>query len=107
MKLVEKPWGFELIWAQTKDYVAKMLHINANERLSLQYHNIKEETVYVMDGTLLNYTDSTSPPVKIPVGQSLIIIGRKHNVKQYTSPIRLDQPHNSHGFKLLGTSGDN
>ena len=73
MKLVEKPWGFELIWAQTKDYVAKMLHINANERLSLQYHNTKEETVYVMEGTLLNYTDAENPPNKIPEGQSLHI----------------------------------
>ena len=81
MKLVEKPWGFELIWAQTDDYVAKMLHINAGARLSLQYHEVKEETVYVMQGTLLNYTDETSPPQHIPEGQSLHI--EPHQVHRF------------------------
>lgn len=70
MKIVEKPWGFELIWAQTDDYVAKILHIEPKQRLSLQYHEKKEETVYVLEGTLLNYTDSESPPMKIASGQS-------------------------------------
>ena len=70
MKIVEKPWGFELIWAQTDDYVAKILHIEPKQRLSLQYHEKKEETVYVLEGTLLNYTDSESPPMEIASGQS-------------------------------------
>ena len=70
MKIVEKPWGFALIWAQTDDYVAKILHIEPKQRLSLQYHEKKEETVYVLEGTLLNYTDSESPPMKIASGQS-------------------------------------
>ena len=70
MKVVEKPWGFELIWAETDDYVAKILHIEPKQRLSLQYHEKKEETVYVLEGTLLNYTDSTSPPMRIASGQS-------------------------------------
>jgi quercetin dioxygenase-like cupin family protein len=47
-----------------------MLHINPKQRLSLQYHEIKEETVYVTEGTLLNYTDEDSPPMHIPTGQS-------------------------------------
>ena len=50
---VEKPWGYELIWAKTGDYVGKMLHINKGHTLSLQYHEIKEETLYVVDGELL------------------------------------------------------
>ena len=70
MKIIEKPWGFELIWASTADYVGKLLHINPKQRLSLQYHEIKEETVYVLSGTLLNYTDESSPPMQIPTGQS-------------------------------------
>ena len=68
MKIVEKPWGFEHIWAETDDYIAKMLHINAKQRLSLQYHETKEETVYVLEGTLLNWTDETSTPQKYPPG---------------------------------------
>ena len=55
MKFVEKPWGFEHIWAETDDYVAKMLHIEPHQRLSLQYHEIKEETVYVLSGILYIY----------------------------------------------------
>ena len=52
MDKVEKPWGHEIIWAKTDKYVAKFLHINPNSRLSLQSHEIKEETIYVMSGQL-------------------------------------------------------
>ena len=68
MKFVEKPWGFEHIWAETDDYVAKMLHIEPHQRLSLQYHEIKEETVYVLEGTLQNWTDEPTPPQKFRAG---------------------------------------
>lgn len=68
MKIVEKPWGFENIWAETEDYVAKMLHIEPKQRLSLQYHETKEETVYVLEGTLLNWTDEDGEPDKFPAG---------------------------------------
>ena len=55
MRRVEKPWGHEIIWAETEDYVGKVLHINAGHRLSKQYHEVKEETVYVIKGVLYNY----------------------------------------------------
>ena len=58
--LIKKPWGHEIIWARTEDYVGKLLHINAGHRLSKQYHKIKEETVYVLEGTLLNYLEDDS-----------------------------------------------
>jgi len=44
---VEKPWGWEEIWAKTDKYVGKILHINAFQRLSLQYHEVKDETILV------------------------------------------------------------
>ena len=50
---IEKPWGYELHWAKTERYVGKILHITAGHALSLQYHNLKEETVYVQSGRLL------------------------------------------------------
>jgi mannose-6-phosphate isomerase-like protein (cupin superfamily) len=50
---VEKPWGYELILAHTDRYVGKILHINRGQRLSRQYHRIKDETLYVLDGTLI------------------------------------------------------
>ncbi len=52
-KRVEKPWGYELWWARTDRYVGKILHVKRGESLSLQYHNVKEETIMVQSGRLL------------------------------------------------------
>ena len=52
MEKIEKPWGYEVIWAKTDKYVAKFLHINPHSRMSLQFHKEKEETIYVMSGEL-------------------------------------------------------
>jgi mannose-6-phosphate isomerase len=49
----DKPWGYEVLWAQTDDYVAKLMQIRAGHRMSLQYHKKKEETLYVMSGFLI------------------------------------------------------
>ena len=49
---VEKPWGYEIIWARTGDYVGKMLFIRKGHRLSLQYHNQKDETIYLHSGQM-------------------------------------------------------
>ena len=49
---VEKPWGHELIWAETESYVGKVLHIRAGEALSLQFHNRKDETIHLLRGRL-------------------------------------------------------
>jgi mannose-6-phosphate isomerase len=49
---VEKPWGYELHWAKTDRYVGKLIHVNAGHALSLQYHNIKDETIYLHSGLL-------------------------------------------------------
>ena len=49
---VPKPWGYELIFAKTGRYVGKILHINRGESLSLQYHEMKEETLFVVAGEL-------------------------------------------------------
>ena len=50
---VEKPWGYELHWAKTDRYVGKLIHVNAGHALSLQYHNLKDETIYLHSGKLL------------------------------------------------------
>lgn len=49
---VEKPWGYELIWAKTDRYVGKVIHVRAGHALSLQYHNRKEETLLLWSGRL-------------------------------------------------------
>jgi len=50
---VEKPWGYELIWALTDRYVGKILHIESGHVLSLQYHNRKDETIHVLSGDII------------------------------------------------------
>jgi mannose-6-phosphate isomerase len=47
---VEKPWGWELVWAETDDYVGKLLFVKAGESLSLQYHERKDESWLVREG---------------------------------------------------------
>ena len=64
-KIVPKPWGKELIWAETNDYVGKLITINHGTRLSRQYHKLKEETIYVVYGTML------------------LEIGEKDNIEQF------------------------
>tara|TARA_B100000131_G_C17737002_1_gene459369 strand:+ start:101 stop:454 length:354 start_codon:yes stop_codon:yes gene_type:complete len=52
-KIIEKPWGREEIWGDVSGkYLGKTLHINMKNRLSLQYHEEKEETIYVIRGVL-------------------------------------------------------
>ncbi len=47
---VEKPWGWELIWADAEAYVGKILFVKAGESLSLQFHREKDESWYIESG---------------------------------------------------------
>jgi mannose-6-phosphate isomerase-like protein (cupin superfamily) len=47
---VDKPWGYELIWAHTDHYCGKLLHVTAGHSLSLQFHRVKDEAWYVQGG---------------------------------------------------------
>ena len=49
---VNKPWGHEIRWAITDKYLGKILKINKGHRLSLQFHETKDESLYVLEGTL-------------------------------------------------------
>jgi mannose-6-phosphate isomerase len=49
---VDKPWGYELRWAITDRYLGKVLHLNKGEALSLQYHRLKDECQYVINGEI-------------------------------------------------------
>ena len=54
---VSKPWGYELIWAHTDRYVGKVLHIREGHKLSLQFHEVKDETIHLWNGRLLLVID--------------------------------------------------
>ena len=47
---VEKPWGYELIWARAEHYAGKLLFVRAGQALSLQFHREKDESWYVLAG---------------------------------------------------------
>lgn len=49
---VDKPWGHELLWANTDAYVGKVLHVRAGHALSLQYHERKDETIHLLRGRM-------------------------------------------------------
>ena len=78
MRKVDKPWGYEIIWAETEKYVGKLLHINAGHRLSKQYHEVKEETVYVLEGILYNYENDVSITKVLPGNSFHVNVGQVH-----------------------------
>lgn len=53
IKRVPKPWGHEIWWAHTDRYVGKILFVKAGHKLSLQYHEVKDETIYLHSGSIL------------------------------------------------------
>lgn len=53
LKRVPKPWGHEIWWAHTDRYVGKILFVKAGHKLSLQYHEEKDETVYLNKGSIV------------------------------------------------------
>lgn len=77
VRRVEKPWGYEIIWAHTDRYVGKILHVNAGEQLSVQYHERKDETVYLLSGEMKYWVqlpgDSVLRDQQLVAGQSFRI----------------------------------
>jgi mannose-6-phosphate isomerase len=60
---VDKPWGYELIWAETDRYVGKVLFVKAGESLSLQFHRVKDESWLVQAGRARLELGSAGDPV--------------------------------------------
>lgn len=68
MRRVDKPWGHEIVWAETDRYAGKLLHIDAGHALSLQYHEVKAESIYVLSGRLhLHVSPSVDAPIEVRV----------------------------------------
>ncbi len=69
VRRIEKPWGYELVWAETAQYVGKVLFVKAGESLSLQYHRVKEETMFLESGEILleaGLDENSLQPVPFP-----------------------------------------
>ena len=77
IKRIDKPWGYEVWWAHTEKYVAKILHINEGESLSYQYHEVKDETIYLQSGRMLleiEEPDSEREQLTLTPGDSIRIM---------------------------------
>lgn len=86
---VPKPWGWEKIWAHTDRYVGKILHIDAGHALSVQYHARKDETVYLLSGTLKYWVQQEGADelrdMQLTVGQAFRITpGTVHYMEAVT-----------------------
>jgi len=81
---IAKPWGYELIWARTDRYVGKILHINKGESLSLQYHEVKDETLCLLSGALqleVGDSEGTMESLRLTPGESIHLPpGRRHQL---------------------------
>lgn len=79
---VDKPWGHEIIWAHTDRYVGKLLVINAGRRLSFQYHEVKDEWIHVLEGSLrltLENDVGVDEVRELAVGDGAhVVTGRRH-----------------------------
>lgn len=79
---VDKPWGHELIWALTDRYCGKLIVIETGRRLSLQYHEQKEESLLVLAGRLLLHLEDDSGSVttrELGAGDAAhVSVGRRH-----------------------------
>ena len=98
IKTVPKPWGHETIWATTDQYVGKILHIKAGEALSVQYHKIKDETVYLLSGQLIYRIWENDRPknIDLKIGQAFRITpGTVHQMEAVTDcdVLEVSTPH--------------
>ena len=70
-KLITKPWGCEYIWAECESYIGKTMVIKPGHRMSLQYHEQKEETVTVIEGVLRIWnSELENQYIDLQVGES-------------------------------------
>jgi len=95
---VDKPWGHERVWVHTDRYAGKVLVIEAGRRLSLQYHESKDESILVLSGRMLlqlEGADGTIRPIELGAGDSRRVpVGRRHRFEalERTELIEVSSP---------------
>jgi len=87
---VEKPWGYELIWAHTDRYVGKILHIEAGHVLSLQYHERKDESIYVLSGEIVLRLEQGETQIERRMGQGEAFHIQPTQVHQFEAVVTSD-----------------
>jgi quercetin dioxygenase-like cupin family protein len=87
---VPKPWGYEVIWAHTDRYVGKILHVEAGQLLSLQYHNKKDESIYVLKGEIILRIQQDNTLIERRVGEGEAFHIRPRVVHQFEAVTTAD-----------------
>jgi len=81
---IDKPWGYEIRWAITDRYLGKIIHVNKGEALSLQYHERKDEYLYLLKGAIdmeLGRDDGKLTTHRMKAGDTLHITpGTRHRM---------------------------
>ena len=89
MRRIEKPWGYETIWAESSSFVGKLLHIEEGHRLSLQFHREKDEAILVQSGTMELVLEDERGQLSTrrlePGDAARILPGRKHRFTALTT----------------------
>ncbi len=79
---VDKPWGNELIWSLTDRYCGKVITIETGRRLSLQYHEQKDESIFILSGRLLLHLEDDAGAMtarELGAGEAAhVAVGRRH-----------------------------
>lgn len=109
---VDKPWGYELIWAKTEHYCGKLLVVRAGHELSLQFHREKDESWYVLEGRVqLEFAaageKATTNEVVKPGAAFRITPGTVHRVRalEDTTILEVSTPHLEDVVRLEDTYG--
>jgi len=89
-RCIDKPWGYELLLAHTDKYVGKILFIEKGHRLSKQYHKVKDETLYILEGVLTlltndsEYSETHQPGISIHIPPGTI-----HRLEAHHGDVRI------------------
>lgn len=79
---VDKPWGHELRWAVTDRYLGKLIHVDRGHQLSLQYHEQKDESIFIASGVVDLLLEDESGEVHVhrltPGMAARVRPGRRH-----------------------------
>ena len=82
--IVNKPWGYEEIWAHTPEYLGKILFVRQGFRLSLQHHKHKKESMRISKGKVILTLEDEHGKMQeyhLSPGDSMDIPnGRKHRL---------------------------
>jgi mannose-6-phosphate isomerase-like protein (cupin superfamily) len=89
LKRIEKPWGYEILFTESDlPYAGKILHIDAGKRLSLQMHDEKQETQFLVSGRCMRIADNEKGDlveIEMEPGKGYTIMkGQRHRLQGIT-----------------------